>query len=400
MNSSGKTSLAVIGGLSIMSLVAAACGSSGTSSTNTQTSKAPASSSGSSTTAASSASLVSQAKAEIAKYSSQPVFTAPGPSVDAAKLKGKTVMVVEHDTVSDALVEITKGIQAAGQAAGITVSTFNGQATVSTIEQGIQQGINQKVGAIILVGVAASLVPSSISAANAAHIPVIGVNTGQPDQTATGEGFGQGMYGGSAPSYNELGRLMADTAIVNANGGPVNAAEITFDNPISPAVIAGIKSVFKQCSNCKVISSQDIEPQNWPTKTAGAVSSLILANPTLNYIFPVVDTIGIFASAGVGQAGASGKVFVVSSDGSSAGTLGLVQKGPVFQADPGLSSPWAGWEAMDQALRAMSGMQPGNPTVPIMYLDKSSLSGANLTNLANIYGSAYIAGYKKLWGLG
>lgn len=403
MNSSKRMSLAVLGGLSVMSLLAAACGSSGSTSptsTKTPTSTSSASNSGASTTAASSASLVSQAKAEIAKYSSQPVFKAPGPSVDASKLKGKTVMVVDHDTVSNALVEITKGIQAAGQALGINVAVFNGQSTVSTIEQGIQQGINQKVGAIILVGVAASLVPSSVSAANAAHIPVIGVNTGQPDPKAPNQGFGQGMYGGSAPSYNELGRLMADTAIVNANGGPVNAAEITFDNPISPAVLSGISSVFKQCSNCKIITTQDIEPQNWPTKTAGAVSSLILANPSLNYVFPVVDTIGIFASAGVSQAGAAGKVFVISSDGSSAGTLGLVQKGPVFLADPGLASPWAGWEAMDQALRAMSGMQPGDPTVPIMYLDKSSLAGANLTNLASVYGNAYIAGYKTLWGIG
>lgn len=309
-------------------------------------------------------------------------------------------MVVEHDTVSDALVEITKGIQAAGQAAGISVSTFNGQATVSTIEQGIQQGINQKVGAIILVGVATSLVPSSVAAANAAKIPVIGVLTGQPDPSVAGQGFGKGMFGGSAPSYTELGRLMADTAIVNSNGGAVNGAVITFDNPISPAVQGGIKAAFKGCSNCKIISTQDIEPQNWPTKTAGAVSSLILANPSMNYIFPVVDTIGIFASAGVSQAGASGKVFVVSSDGSSAGTLGLVQKGPVFAADPGFSSPWAGWEAMDQAVRAMSGMKAGNPEVPVRYLNKSSLVGANLKDLTSVFGNSYVAGYKKLWGLG
>ena len=395
-----KMPFAVTAGLSVLAMLASACGSSSSSSSATTTQAANTSGMKASTTTAASANPVSLAKTEIAKYMGEPNFTAPGPPVDAAKLKGKSVMIVEHDTVSDALVEIAKGIQAAGQAVGVNVETYNGQATVSTIEQGIQQGINQKVGAIILDGVATSLVPSSVKAADAANIPVIGVLTGQPDSSVAGQGFGQGMYGGSAPSFVEAGRLMADTAIVNSDGGPINAAIITFDNPMGPSIAKGIQSVFSSCSNCKILTTQDIEPQNWPTKTAGAVSSLILANPSLNYIFPVADTIGIFASAGVSQAGASGKVFVVSSDGSSSGTLGLAQKGPVFSADPGFSAPWLGWEAMDQALRAMSGMKPGNPEVPIRYLDKSNLTGVSLTDLTNVFGNPYVAGYKKLWGLG
>lgn len=392
-----KKSFMAIGGLSILSMLAAACGSSSSSASSTSTTAA---SSSGTTAAASSGSLVGSAKSEIAKYSSIPSFTAPGPSVDAAKLKGKTILVVEHDTVADALVQITKGIQQAGSLLGIKVDTYNGQSTVSTIEQGIQQGINQHVGAIILVGVATSLVPSSVAAADTAKIPVIGVITGQPDASVSGQGFGSGLYGASGPSYKELGRLVADTAIVNTKGGKVDSAILTFDNPIGPAVISGIKSVFSSCSNCKIVSTQDIEPASWPTKIAGAVSSLIQAHPNLNYVMPVADTMGIFATAGVSQANASGKVNVVSDDGSSAGTLGLVQKGPIFSADPGYSAPWAGWEAMDQALRAMSGMKPGNPVVPIRYLDKSNLTGANLKSLSSVYGNAFVSGYKKLWGLG
>lgn len=384
----------VSGTLAAVALLASACGGSGGSSSTPTT----ASSGGSATSVQ--ANNVSQAKAEIAKYSGMPTFTAPGPAIDASKLKGKSILVVEHDTVANALVEITKGIQQAGQLVGITVNTYNGQGTVSTIEQGMQQGINQHVGAIVLVGVATSLIPSSIAAANAARIPVIGVITGQPDTSAPGQGFGQGLFGASGPSYETLGKLVADTAIVNSNGGPVNAGVITFDNPIGPAVIKGIKTVFAGCSNCKIVTTQDIEPPSWPTKVAGATSSMILANPGLNYIMPVADTIGIFATAGVSQSNATGKVSVISDDGSSPGTLGLVQKGSIYAADPGYSAPWAGWEAFDQAMRAMSAMSPGNPFVPIRYLDKSNLKGANLKDLSTVYGNDYVAGYKKLWGLG
>lgn len=382
------------GGLAALSLLIAACGSSTTSavsSTTTSATKASASSEGK---------PVAAAKAEIAKYGAIPTFTAPGPAIDVSKLKGKTVLVVQDNTIANALVEITKGIVEAGKVAGINVEVFNGQAIISTIEQGIQQGINQHVGAIIIAGVAPQLIPSSLAAANAAKIPVIGVLSGQPSMSAPGEGWGAAYYGGSGPSYVELGRLIADTSIVNSPSSGVTAAAVVFNDPTSKAVSTGIDQVFSTCSVCHIVSTQDVEPQYWPTKIAGSVSSAILANPKINYVFPAVDTMGIFATAGVSQAGASGRVSVVSDDASSPGTLGLVQKGPIYTADPGYSAPWAGWEALDQAMRAMSHMQPGNPEIPIRYFDKATLAGADVHHLSTLFGNAYVAGYTKLWGLG
>lgn len=397
MKATKKGSLAIVSSLSVMSLLVTACGSSNTASA-TSTS-VTASKSGVTSTTAVTQNVVSQAKSEIAKYVGIPTFTPPGPSIEASKLKGKTVMVVDDNTVADALVQITKGVQAAGQLLGISVETYNGQNIISSIEQGVQQGINQKVDAIMLVGIATSLVPSSVAAANAAKIPVISVLPSQPDLTAPGQGYGSGIFGGSGPSYIELGRLMADAAMVESNGGPINAGVIDFNNPGELAVVGGIKSVFTSCSNCKILTTQDIEPQNWATKITGATSSMILANPNLNYIFPTADTMAIFAVPGISQSGATGKVSVVTEDGDSA-VLSLIQKGPVVAADPGYSTPWIGWEAMDQALRAMSGMQPGNPVVPIRYFDKSNLNGVDVTSLSTLYGDAYLAGYKNLWGLG
>ncbi len=390
-------SLAIISGLSVMSLLFTACGSSNTGSAAATASTTASKSSATSTTDVSQT-LVSQAKSEIGKYLGIPTFTPPGPPIDASKLKGKTVMVVDDNMVADALVQITKGIQAAGQLLGINVETYNGQNVISSIEQGVQQGINQKVDVIMLVGIATSLVPSSVAAANTAKIPVISVLPSQPDLTAPGQGYGTGIFGGSGPSYIELGRLMADTAIIQSDGGPINAGVIDFNNPGELAVVSGIKSVFSGCSNCKILTTQDIEPQNWATKITGATSSMILANPNLNYIFPTADTMAIFAVPGVSQSGATGKVSVITEDGDSP-VLSLIQKGTVVTANPGYSTPWIGWEAMDQALRAMSGMKPGNPVVPIRYFDKSNLNGVDVTSSSTLYGDAYLAGYKNLWGL-
>lgn len=391
-----KPALAASGSLAALSILVAACGSSAPTSSSSSTTGLAKSTS----TTGSAASLVSQAKAEIAKYTSTPTFSAPGPAIDVSKLKGKKVLVV-LDAPAPSLQNIATAIVQAGQAAGVQVQVFNGQGTLSTIEQGIQQGIDQQVGAIILAGVATSQVPSSVSAANAAKIPIVDVVAGEPTAGVPGQGYGSSIFGGSGPSWVELGRLMADTAIVQSSGGDVNAAVITFDNPISTGVVKGIKAVFSGCSKCHIVSSQDIEPTNWATKVAGATSSVILANPSLNYILPVSDTPSIFANAGVSQAGAASRVKVITSGSNGPATIALVQTGPIMIADPGSSAPWSGWEAMDQALRAMSGMQPGNPEIPIRYLEKSNLTGLHLTpDLSSVFGNAYVAGYKQLWGLG
>lgn len=345
--------------------------------------------------------LVARAKAEILKYTAVPKFTLTGPKLDAAKLGGKTVLVVLHDAVSDDLVAIQNGIEQAGKAAGLHIESYNGGGVVSAIEAGVEQGINQHVGAIILDGPATSLIPSALKLAASAHIPVIGAIIGQPTKGASGQGAGDNIFGMSGPSYVESGRLMADTAIVDSQGKNIDGVIERFDNPISPATIMGMVEVFRSCSSCHILSSQDIEPPAWPTTLAGETSSLLRAHPKVNYVFTVTDTMGLFATSGVAQSGASRTVKVIAADGSSAGPLSLIQKGSPFVADPGSSAVWTGWSAVDQAMRAMSHVAPGNPTVPNRYLDKADLAGVNLKqpSLTTVYGDSYVAGFEKEWGL-
>lgn len=383
--------------LGILSVLAASCGSSSSSASATATTGA----SGGTATTGAKADPVANAKAEIAKYAGMPTFTAPGPAIDASKLKGKKVSVVMNLGSAPSLVTIADGIKQAGQLLGIQVQVYDGQGILSTMQQDVLQSITQHSDAIILDGEAGSFLPSAVAAANAAKIPLIDVLGGQPVAGTPGGGYGEGVFAGAGPSWMELGRLMADTAIVKSSAVGINASIITFNNPLGPAVIKGIDQVFSGCSNCHVLSTQDIEPQYWGTKVTGSVTSLIAANPKLNYIFPVSDTPSIFATAGVSQAGATGRVSVATAGGAGPATVGLVQKGPILVTDSGYSTTWAGWGAMDQALRAMSGMKPGNPSIPLRYIDKSNIAGVKLTSdMTSVYGDAYIAGFKKLWGLG
>lgn len=370
--------------LAMTALVLSACSSSTPSSS---TAKAV-------TSSGSSSSLVKSARSQIDDYLGLPTFHDPGPAVDAAKVKGTKILVVAHDQVADLLVSIWHGVQKASAAAGLSATLFNGNANVSTIEQGIQEGISQKVGAILLDGVAANQVPSSLKAAAAAHIPVVGLSVGLASEGAPSTG----LDAEAAGSNVLMGELMADTAIVRS-AGKVNAILETFDNPDSTGVEKGIKNVFAKCSGCKIVASATIEPGKWPTQVAPTTSSLVRANPTANFVLPTADTMGIFATTGVTEAAAASRVKVISADGSAAGPLALVKSGAVFVADVGVSGEWVGWEGVDQALRLMTGMKPGNPVIPVRYLDTANLAGVNVNHQSAIYGNSYQSGYEKLWGV-
>lgn len=392
-----KTVAAGILGVSLAAGISA-CGSSGkpaSSATTNQSSNQP---SASGTAGGSSSSVVSSAQAALTAHTSIPTFTAPGPSLKASSLQGKTVLVVAHDLVADELVGISQGIQQAGSAAGVKVQVFNGNGSVTTIQQGFNQGIQQHVGAIIVDGIASDLIQPSLQAATQAHIPVIAVENSKPATGAPGQGAGSGIYANAEPPDYTFGELIADDAIA-ATGGHVQAAVLTFNNPIAQAAVDGMHAALSACTTCKIVTTATIEPSSWPTNIAPQTESIVRANPNVNYILTAADTMGIFATSGIRQAGDAGKVSVLGVDGSGPATLALTKDGSVMKADPGSSPAWLGWAALDQAMRAMLHMAPADPTVPYRWIDSKALSGANTSDLSTVYGTSFVAGYKQLWGV-
>ena len=80
--------------------------------------------------------------------------------------------------------------------------------------------------------------------------------------------------------------------------------------------------------------------------------------------------------------------------------MSAVQKG-TFLSDVGQSSAWDGWALVDQALRAGLGLPPeANPNIPLRLVTAAQLQGANSSSDSAIYGTSFVQGFKKLWGLG
>lgn len=346
----------------------------------------------------SASSSIAQYKKQIDSYLPEPKFQAPGPPLDAAKVKGKTIMAVVTDEAIPILVGILHGVEAGGAAAGLTVDSFNGNGAVTTQEKGVQEAISEHAAAIVTVGIESSTIASALTAAKNAKIPVVAVAGQRPDFSETGQGAGPDDFGEIALNYGLIAQISTEDAIVDGNG-KVDAALLGFpDNANSTWESGYVKSTLAKCSQCKLLKTDTISVAKWSTTVTPEVEALIREYPNLNTIITDADSQAIFAADAIKTAGATGKVHVYTIDGSVGAALKATATGSVVVADPGGSGLALGWASVDQALRAMLSMKAATSYVPFRFLDSSNLSG-NVTSTTAVYGSSFVKGFEKLWGV-
>lgn len=345
------------------------------------------------------ASAVANAKAQLAAYSTPPKFVAPNAPFSVAKLKGKTVAIVTITETAEALVRNIDGVKAAASAAGVKVTVSNARTTPSLMTQGVQQAVAAHVGAILLVGIPSAFVLNAVKAAHAAGIPVVTCDDYQPTAKVVGQGSGTKYVYADADSSEYLeGQLAADSAIVHWNG-KVNAAIVNSEGLTQgPPVIQGFKKVLNSCGTCHILATENVEIETWGTKLAPLVGSVIKQFPSLNTLLPIFNDMEGLLVPAVKTDGATGKVIVVSTGASN--TVSLVPAYPqVMTGYVGDNDYWNGWQALNQAMRGMLKLPPGNPTgAPPRYVTPAVVKAKGTT--ANVlFGSAYIQGYKKTWEL-
>jgi ribose transport system substrate-binding protein len=339
--------------------------------------------------------IVGQCKQKIEQFRKPLTFTAPGPPINAAQLKGKLVMILSVDQRVPTLAEAAQAMQQAASTAGLQTRLFDAQANPSRMVQGMQEAIDQKAGAAILLGIPTKLVPGPIKKLADAKIATVTVLNNDPVAGKPGQGSPDtNVYATSAPSYSTAGQLEACKAIVDTGG---KATVAIFSAPdIDPAsfVVDGAKQIMAQCGGCKVKTVTETPLADWETKLPGLTQSVLRSNPDLNYLIGTLDQMALFMATGVRQSGT--KVPVATFNGTPA-VLSLVQQGNVITSDPGEDNTWIGWHTIDQAMRGMLNQPPANPAVPIRYFDRANLQGVDVNNVNALYGSSFVDGYEKLW---
>lgn len=373
-----------------MGVFVAACGDDDSSSDN----------GGSSSTDSGDAQQTAQDSVDEAKEI--PEFTLEADSVDLDKVKGKKIFNIPVSSaipyiaaVDDQMIEIAKDT-------GVEWTQFENQGTPTEWAQGIEQGINQGADLINLdAGIDPSLVIPQMKQAEKAGIPVQ-VSHLYQDGTGPDPSYADLVASYVTVPFAKSGELSVDYA-VSQDGCEVdvliiNAAEV----PPSDGIVEAMQSRLTELcpdAKSKVINVPVVD---WGTKIQPEVQSALQANPNLNWILPIYDSMSLPAEAGVKAAQKGDDVRIASYNGTP-DVLKLIQDGDIMAAEQGENVNWLGYANMDQMFRTLGAgpiIEDGNVQTPLRTFDDSNIDEVGTPPQADKgYGDAYVSGYEEIWGI-
>ncbi len=336
------------------------------------------------------------AKANLDRHRAVPRFVAPGPAFDAkAKAGGKTIFVIPASSQIPFVSTIANHMKRVAAMAGVKTTIWQNQGQPSQWVQGMNAAIAQKAHAIVLLAGndPAGLQPQ-IKAAKAKGIPTIVAHLYDDNQRSA-----PNVGGLVNIPYNLAGRLIADQAIA-ATKGKANALVVTINQVKSTVpMVAGIRAEFaKYCKSCK-LRFTDVTIADVATKIQPNVQAALTGDPGINYVIALYDSAEVpFAAAAIRAAGRTGKVKISTFNGTPE-ILKEVVKGDIVTMNVGENLEWIGYAIVDQSMRIMGGLKPvKNAHVPVRVFDKSNIAQAG-KSFTGGWGTSYVSGYQKLWGL-
>jgi ribose transport system substrate-binding protein len=319
-----------------------------------------------------------------------------GEPIDVSSLKGETIYSIPIDSKAEFYSVGEKAMKEVADKAGVNYVTFPSDGTQTSYQQGIQQAINAKAGAILLNGPLAETLGPQIDAAKEAGVPVIPLHLSDSE----GEGTPGLEYEAFAP-FNQAARLFTQYAIANLKGEPVNALviEVSETGP-SEGMVKTIEETLKEegpeGSTSTVINAPVAQ---WSTQVQGLVQSALLKDPNINAVLPIYDSIALYAAPGIAQAAANRDIKIYSFNGTPA-ILKMVKDGTVA-VDVAENPDWVSYVNLDVAFRAMLGVDPiEGETGPLRLIDASNVDETgNPPESGKGFGNEYPAAFLKLWGL-
>jgi len=343
-----------------------------------------------------SAELVKKAQDAVDAAKAIPGTDDLGEAIDVASLKGKTIYSIPIDSKAEFYSVGEKAMKKVAAEAGVDFVTFPSDGTQTSFQQGIQQAINAKAGAIMLNGPLAETLGPQIDAAKKAGIPVIPLHLSDSE----GEGTPGLEYEAFAP-FNQAARLFTQYAISNLDGEPVHALVIQVsETGPSAGMVKTIEETLKDeapdGSKATVVNAPVAQ---WSTQVQGLVQSALLKDPKINAVLPIYDSIALYAAPGIKQAAPTRDIKIYSFNGTPA-ILKMVKDGTVA-VNVAENPDWVSYVNLDVAFRAMLGVPPiKGETGPLRLIDSSNVDETgNPPASGKGFGEDYPAAFLKLWGL-
>jgi ribose transport system substrate-binding protein len=375
----------------------AACGTAGTAG-------APAS--GPASAGSSASAGVAQAQAQIAKYSRPMTFKPAGSPLSGVRsaLTGKTVYYVPITQQVPIFPVVESGLTQALAAAGAHLHVCDGGATPPATTACLNQAIADHAAAVVTDSIPFGFAQQGFLALESHHIPVL-----LGDEPAVGAA-GKPVAGNDQLAFLETNQvramaLSADWIIAHSTGkADVLVIKIT-DSPLTvQAITQGALGEFAaRCPGCTVHTVAETTA-NLSTLPS-LVSSALLKDPNIGYVFTEFDTDLQPALGGIIQTGRTAKVIGVSSMGIL-GSLQMLRAGNYLQEDTGSAGVLQGWQYADQVFRMLL-HQPvlASEDIPQRVFTRDNVGTLDLSPAGQISGSWYVTNdfktaFSKLWGLG
>lgn len=340
---------------------------------------------------------LARAAANIAKYSSTPEFVAPGEPFDAkACAAGKKMMSIPNNSGNPFLKGIIDRMKTAGAEVGLEVREWENQGQPSQWLQGIELATREKYDILDLIsGIDPATVAPQLQAASDAGVKVMTSHFYDPS-------FEQHPVVSSSLTigFGEVGTILADWSTVAMDGKANIALVISTDVPPTIPLVENFKKqLAANCPNCKIVQEINVGVTEWGTKIQPAVQTAVQANPDINVIIPIYDSMSQFVVPALRLAGKSGEVKIATFNGTPF-VLDFVAQG-LADMDIGESLDWIAYATVDGHLRDACGLPtPTALNVPFYIFDKDNVAEAGTpAQFDTGYGDAYKSGFRKLWGL-
>ena len=346
-----------------------------------------------------STSQVATLQSEVRQAEQVPAFVPPGPAFSTSGVKGKKIFVMPTASQLPVCNQIANDIVTLGKQFGMSGTNFQNSGGPSGWIPGIQQAISQHYNAIILVcGIDPNLIKPQLQAAKAAGIKIIDSGLGDtfvnPTQTSPLVTAQTNVPNGT------MFQRSIDVALLDNRSKPFDFFEIT-SNDVPDGIImdhAFRQEVARYCPKCG-IKSVNIAVPDWATKVQSAVTSGILADPNVKAVVPIFDGEVPPAAAGIRAAGRS-DVRLYGDYGGTPAYIAQMGGGLPMASNVGPTALWRAYATMDQTLRVLTGTamvspdKDGDPSRLWTISNYKQAAGVN-----GGFGTAFVTGYDKLWGI-
>jgi ribose transport system substrate-binding protein len=336
-------------------------------------------------------------KAQITKAKAIPKFIPPGPAFDAKKAAGKTIFNIPISSAIPFVKTIDEAMQAVAKRVGVKFIEFPTQGQPSQWVQGINQAVSQKVDLIDLQAAPNPyFLQPQLKAAKKAGIPVTVTHLFDIHQP-----FPPNVTALVPIDFTTAARWEADWAILQTKGHAnvfiIKSAEVVPSNTI----VAAMQDEFqKHCGSACKTKVVNVPVTDWATKIQSEVQSALTADPGINYVIPIYDSMSQFAAPAITAAGRVGKVHIATFNGTPF-VMKMLQTGNIVDFEVGENLDWIGYGNMDQNMRILAGLKPVKTEhLALRAFTKDNINQAGTPPRVNVgYGTAYLKGYNRLWGL-